>query len=582
MGLSLKSDLSRRFEPVRCHIGASSANASLGAKATARPLPVLFQGMPAKDSKLLAHPPEIQGAVLLAGAGSNARVTPGLRLEHPRPDSLPPAGVSPGAAGLNEIVAGHGVRVSFTGGGQPPHVLLPASGGSNDDFSHISRYADALLGEKAVLLDDRQLRGIMALRTDARYQHAISAQAAGATLRASGSSFTRFLAQEDIARAEWQLISALRTNVAQLPRIALSSKETIEEALKVFNDAHARFSRDEKLPDELQIIAHYLEPDFPEGTDRETKASVARAIVDIPHSTAMRRIGHLVRLAACLEKADGPSLEQLLLLSPLEAEEVAWRQLRATDQGGAAAMETFWDWYSRYADAGETTRPAALKPLLDPDSFAERKAEQFAADAFRRSFTEILEAALRQYGRAERDELTHFYQARNLGFLDGLVSNAASHVDQLGGRVWYVELDIINMGGLNKHFKDVHALADPHIKRICHIFLDVLSRYSAQIVPFRIAGDEFGFIVVGCDEGTLRAMLSEVNERVADYVQTTDIGDSKKLADLKKAKTDGQDGFGAHYGYARVRSKSTAKSVRGVAALMINRSKQGMPPMLGS
>jgi GGDEF domain-containing protein len=152
----------------------------------------------------------------------------------------------------------------------------------------------------------------------------------------------------------------------------------------------------------------------------------------------------------------------------------------------------------------------------------------------------------------------------------------------LGGLVWYVELDIINMSGLNKHFKDVHALADPHIRKICHIFLDVLSRHSAQIVPFRIAGDEFGFILVGCDEGTLRAMLSEVNERVADYVQTTDIGDSKTLADLRTEKTDGQDGFGAHYGYARVRSNSTAKSVRGVAALMINRSKQGMPPMLGS
>lgn len=595
MAISTRSDQSREIARIRANIAAFSADTSPRPNTVTRVVPGLLQAIPSKASRLgelscfhlsesrAAKPSDVRAGVRLFGAGIDGPVMRGVRLEHSRRDSQAVGSVPTSrTAGANEVVTGHRIAASIAGGGQPPFAQQPTSDGSNDDFSYIGRYANALLGENAVLLDTAQLRGIMALRTDARYQEAISAQTAGAMLIASGLRFARFLAEEDIARAEWQLISALRTNIAQFPRMMLSSKETIEEALKVFNDAHARFSRDEKLPDELQMIARYLEPDFPAGTDPETIAGVARAIVDIPHSTAMRRIGHLVRLAACMEKIGGPSLGQLLELAPQEADAIAWRELRTNDQGGVAAMETFWDWYCRYADVGETNHREASKPLLDPDSFAEMRAEQFAAESFRKSFPEILEAALREYGKAERDELTRFYQARNFGVLDSLVEIAAGQVDRLDGRVWYVELDIINMGGLNKHFQDVHARADPHIKKVCYIFMDVLSRHSDQIVPFRIAGDEFGFIFVGCDEDTVRAMLREVEEQVREYVDNTSLGGSKRLADLKKAKVDGQDGFGAHYGYARFSSKSTAKSIREVAARMINRSKEGMPPMLGS
>lgn len=465
------------------------------------------------------------------------------------------------------------IEPSPAGGVQPATQTWRLRQPSTQDPILIRAYAEQLLEKHAVLITDEQLAAMHLMLSDAPFQDAVSARQVSRVLTASGASFSRLLAEPDYVKAELGLISALKTDLVPTPRFAFASKETIDEAMRVFKAAHKRFSRERELPNDAQILSHYLRDSFPPGTDARVIARVVKAIIDTPQPGALRRVQHLVHLSARLQEQQS-SLAALQMMPREAAELPAWRLLRDGDHGGVAAMETFYDWHNAFSNE---QRPPVLSdsaPPLDPDKRAVEDAEEFAQQTFRKSLPETLAAATTKYGRARRHGVTMFYDASTEGVLDELIKIGALRVKSLGEKVWYIEFDIINLGGLNAFFMNDQTLADPYIRAICQFFVDCLSAHAKELVPFYIHGDEFGLVVTGMEEEDLIERLAEVQAKITAYTQETMLNDETRLADIERGKKTGQDGFGAHIGYARIKANSKTESLRKMAATMIDKSKK--------
>ncbi|CAN7376585.1 hypothetical protein LJR230_002155 [Trinickia sp. LjRoot230] len=429
-----------------------------------------------------------------------------------------------------------------------------------------------LLGANATLLKPDHLDTLSRLRTDAPVQHVLSARQVARMLAAHGTSFARYFSYPKRVRAEMALLDDMSTYIDELPRFMTSSKETLDETLRVFRSAYTHF-RGSAPPDDQLMVASYLRHKFPATPGPEALERLAKAIVDIPNPAALRRIAHLSHLSTRLS-SKRYSLAQLLQMSFGDAYEMAWTELGVTDHGGSAAIETFKDWFTRIS-------PNAVPPhstgrlVLDLDEAAKERARKFAKRNLGKSLPDLTEASEQEWGRAARDSVTAFYDARIDDVLDGIVSAASQLVRSQDEAVWYIEFDVINLGGLNKHFKDDQPQANVHVRRVCSILLDVLSPHAKEIVPFRIAGDEFGLTVTGLSEERLRELLSEVRRAITDYTESVQLTATLRLSDIETPKKAGQSGFGLHVGYKRVGPTSHVNEVRAGAAQMIDLSKKG-------
>jgi GGDEF domain-containing protein len=91
-----------------------------------------------------------------------------------------------------------------------------------------------------------------------------------------------------------------------------------------------------------------------------------------------------------------------------------------------------------------------------------------------------------------------------------------------GDNYWrgaYLELDIRNLGGLNAALG--HSGADKVYGRIAVIIREELRELGVDVSLFRHGGDEMSAVVVGADAAQVNKAMQRAQDRVAEYVRTT-------------------------------------------------------------
>lgn len=160
----------------------------------------------------------------------------------------------------------------------------------------------------------------------------------------------------------------------------------------------------------------------------------------------------------------------------------------------------------------------------------EKRRETFMAKGRALNLTDDqVEQLYRITGRSEKEALTGFDQASDR---PGTLLSAMELYKTQWPWVYagYVEVDVKNLGGLNKNlprgdannvFKFMSDTTDQHVRSL-----------KADVASFRHGGDEFSFIVVAkaiqIDKGILSRLLAKAQNEIDAYVKTAKYVQKKK------------------------------------------------------
>jgi N12 class adenine-specific DNA methylase/GGDEF domain-containing protein len=82
----------------------------------------------------------------------------------------------------------------------------------------------------------------------------------------------------------------------------------------------------------------------------------------------------------------------------------------------------------------------------------------------------------------------------------------------------YADIDLRNLGGLNKHM-GANAKADAHVRAIAEIINDDMKENFPGVQVFRKGGDEFGVIAPDSTESELRGILEKTGAKINAYAK---------------------------------------------------------------
>lgn len=190
---------------------------------------------------------------------------------------------------------------------------------------------------------------------------------------------------------------------------------------------------------------------------------------------------------------------------------------------------------------GQDASVPGVPRLVDPTEVeADRFSQELDAYAERFGLSEEAKAAAQQAFSREpmRDTVTGFYMAQDRV---PTIERAKQAVRD-GHQALYFEMDIRNLGGLNKRFG--HTEANTVYKRFSDAANEVLAGTGARVVPFRHGGDEISAVVVGVDPAQAETIAQAIEARSQEIAQ--ELG----IADIEHAKPGMGPGTGLYAGWS--------------------------------
>lgn len=170
---------------------------------------------------------------------------------------------------------------------------------------------------------------------------------------------------------------------------------------------------------------------------------------------------------------------------------------------------------------------------------------------------------------APRDEVTGYYDGRTAGVKASTVERAQEHVRSTGESAFYVDGDIVNLGGLNKAAKDDMNVANRHFRAMSDILRTELEAVGADVVPLRTGGDELGVVVVNAGEGAVRAAMQAADAKIRAYAAQNGLD---TIPHTKQGRTD--VGVGLHLGMAPIVPDVPVSDIFSRASIEVNQSKE--------
>jgi hypothetical protein len=221
---------------------------------------------------------------------------------------------------------------------------------------------------------------------------------------------------------------------------------------------------------------------------------------------------------------------------------------------------------------GDVAPETGRRPFLTPDDVAR---EQFTARAAAAGLSSEQIAQMTPDTLA--DDVTGFFDGRLKGVKSGTILRAQEHVEATGEPAFYVDGDIVNLGGLNKATGENMEAANAHYRAMTDILRAELESTGGDIVPLRTGGDEVGAVVVNAPESAIRAAMTAANAKVRAYAQANGFGD---IPHTKADRTD--RGVGLHLGLAPIQPGASLSDIIEASSAEIAASKGGTPDVNGS
>jgi diguanylate cyclase (GGDEF)-like protein len=160
--------------------------------------------------------------------------------------------------------------------------------------------------------------------------------------------------------------------------------------------------------------------------------------------------------------------------------------------------------------------------------------------------TEQIES-LRDFGLMARCNVTGYYEGRSGQGRFWTLKEAIRHVKETGEEVYYVEMDLRNLGGLNATLG--HTRANEVFSAIASIVRSKLSAIASEAAFFRHGGDETCAILVNTTEELVRAAFDRVHWDVAKLANDQEINE---IPHPKYRDDETNCGTGVHFGMVRL------------------------------
>lgn len=180
------------------------------------------------------------------------------------------------------------------------------------------------------------------------------------------------------------------------------------------------------------------------------------------------------------------------------------------------------------------------------------------------------EAALAERRQRERapDAVTGFIPAEHF---TPTMDRAWQEHKQSNRPFTYAEIDIHNLGGLNRDFGT--SGSDIHYRAMADI---IKSELPPEAQPFRKGGDELGIIAPGVPAEVIKNALDNASNKIKVYV--TENG----LAEMPHTKPGKAPGTGINYGVADFTEGKSLADVRRIADLQVELAKKRGPNVVNS
>jgi diguanylate cyclase (GGDEF)-like protein len=149
--------------------------------------------------------------------------------------------------------------------------------------------------------------------------------------------------------------------------------------------------------------------------------------------------------------------------------------------------------------------------------YYEEATQRILASGVKPEYIEIL----KQDGLLADDNVTGFHEGRFGRGRIATLHKAIQHVKQTREEVLYVEMDLMNLTGLNAALG--HSRANQVYAKVAAVIHSELSGIAAEAVFFRHGGDEMSVFLVGATEQAVRQAFLRVRRGVEGVAREYDV-----------------------------------------------------------
>ena len=150
---------------------------------------------------------------------------------------------------------------------------------------------------------------------------------------------------------------------------------------------------------------------------------------------------------------------------------------------------------------------------------------------------------LRRYGLLAKDNVTGFHEGRSGKGRFRTLEKAIRHVQRTGEGVFYVEMDLQNLSGLNAALG--HTEANKVYTSIAAIIRIELSAVASETVFFRHGGDEMSAFLIDTTEEAVRGAIEAIRTRVSGLARRSNLD---AIPHPKHQDDMCRRGIGVHFG----------------------------------
>lgn len=227
-----------------------------------------------------------------------------------------------------------------------------------------------------------------------------------------------------------------------------------------------------------------------------------------------------------------------------------------------------------------------LPTVETPDRFAATRLDEDVATAKLTPEQRQAVEPVYQQAYAPRDAVTGFHESRiqipeKAGQKAELVADseanpsarvrtlkrAQEYAQDNPGRAFYIEADIINLGGLNA--AKGHTGANTVYRELAQITNKTLKAAGGNVIAFRHGVDEFSFVVSGVDKATLEAAMQQAKQQLKRYTEQAG------LNNITHTKTNKADGVGVTTGIAEITPDESIDTILSRADQDVELEKRG-------
>lgn len=169
-----------------------------------------------------------------------------------------------------------------------------------------------------------------------------------------------------------------------------------------------------------------------------------------------------------------------------------------------------------------------------------------------------------------KDAVTGWGEARSGTLKDKAFIEAERAAIEGDGPVFFVSMDIQNLGGLNAFHNNVEDEANADYRGITDIILAGLEPLGKGSLFMRTGGDEIGAFIQGVDKAAIDAAMQGIRGKIKEYATQRGFSDIPHKSDKSK-----QNGVSVHYGLAEVRIGAAAKQVYAEANAQLKAAVEG-------